>query len=115
MSDQYPVRTRRSYSRAFKLQVVAETREPGVSVAAVARRHGMNANVVFHWLRDRRFNAAEGPAAFLPVEAGPAAPLERTGLDERIDLVVELAEGARIPCRDTRSLRAVLRALRQTR
>ena len=40
---------RRSYSKAFKRRVVAETLEPGASVAAVARLHGLNANMVFLW------------------------------------------------------------------
>ena len=33
-------RKRRSYSKAFKRRVVAETLEPGASVASVARDHG---------------------------------------------------------------------------
>jgi transposase-like protein len=71
MFDHIPTRSRprRSYTRAFKLGVVAETREPGVSVAGVARRHGMNANVVFHWLRDPRFNGESRPAASRVPEA----------------------------------------------
>jgi len=59
MLDQKPVRKRRIYSRAFRLQVLAETREPFVSVAEVARRHGMNANVMFNWLRDARRQAGD--------------------------------------------------------
>lgn len=43
------VRIRRS--AAEKRQIVEQTLEPGASVARVARAHGVNANVVFHWRR----------------------------------------------------------------
>mgnify|MGYP001357481015 CR=1 FL=1 len=39
-------KTRRRDSRVFKEQVLAECREPGASIAAVARRHGLNDNLV---------------------------------------------------------------------
>ena len=115
MFDHKPVRKRRSYSRAFKLQVLAETREPFVSVAEVARRHGMNANVIFNWLRDPRFGGSSAVTSFLPVKIGPAPvavtaqPISGPG----DDVFVELAAGARILCRDEPSLVRVLRALRQ--
>lgn len=32
-----------------KIAIVQETLEPGASVSAVARRHGVNANQVFGW------------------------------------------------------------------
>ncbi|WP_193371632.1 IS66-like element accessory protein TnpA [Pelagibius marinus] len=65
-------RKRRSYSTAFKRRVVSETLEPGVSVAAVARRHDLNANMVFLWRRDARFGPVRDAPAFLPVEIEPA-------------------------------------------
>ena len=34
-----------------KLRMVQETLKPGVSVAEVARRHGVNANLLFNWRR----------------------------------------------------------------
>ena len=42
---------RRLRSLAEKQQIVAETLQPGASVADVARRHGANANLVFVWRR----------------------------------------------------------------
>jgi transposase len=36
-----------------KLRVIAEARVPGASVAAVARKHGMNANLLFAWMRQQ--------------------------------------------------------------
>jgi len=59
---------RGSYSKAFKRRVVSETLEPGASVSAVARSHGLNANMVFLWRRDPRFGPGRNAASFLPVE-----------------------------------------------
>ena len=112
MTDHKPVRRRRSYTKAFKLQAVAETREPGVSVSEVARRHGMNVNVLFRWLRDPRFNVEP---MFLPVEVRAAAApvIDQPIVAERLDLVIELPGEARVRCRDEHALKIVLRALSQ--
>jgi transposase len=42
---------RQKHSHEKKLQVVAEALTPGASVAAVARMHGLNTNLVFSWIR----------------------------------------------------------------
>jgi transposase len=46
-----------------KRSICAQTRAPGVSVAQVARRYAMNANLIHKWLRDPRFapNEASRP------------------------------------------------------
>jgi transposase len=36
-----------------KLRIIAEARAPGASVAAVARAHGVNANLLFVWMRQQ--------------------------------------------------------------
>lgn len=46
-----PGRRRRSYSVEEKLRIVQETLKPGASVSVVARRHDINANMVFTWRR----------------------------------------------------------------
>ena len=46
--------TRRTRSVAERQRIVAEALAPGASVAAVARRHGVNANLVFKWIRSAR-------------------------------------------------------------
>lgn len=70
-------RTKRLWTDEEKRSICLQTTAPGVSVAQVARRYALNANVVFKWLRDPRFapettSALEGSAAedafFLPVE-----------------------------------------------
>lgn len=40
---------RRSFSEAFRRQVVAETERPGASIAGIALAHQINANVVHKW------------------------------------------------------------------
>lgn len=42
---------RRFRSLEEKRRIIAETRSPGGSVAAVARQNGVNANLVFAWMR----------------------------------------------------------------
>jgi transposase len=53
----------RVYPLAFKQQVVKETLEPGASVSIVARRHDMNANVVFEWRKQYREGKLVLPAS----------------------------------------------------
>lgn len=69
-------RRRRFWSDEEKRSICLQTTAPGVSVAQVARRYAMNANMIFKWLRDPRYMpdpetgevaAAETPC-FLPVE-----------------------------------------------
>ena len=45
---------RRTRSLDERKRIVEEALAPGVSVAAVARRHGLNANLVFKWIRRSR-------------------------------------------------------------
>jgi transposase-like protein len=51
---QIPVAGRRGgrYSAAFKAQVIAAARQPGVSTAAVALANGLNANLLRRWIAD---------------------------------------------------------------
>ena len=44
-------RERRMRSVDDKTRIVEESLAPGVSVAEVARRHGVNANLLFNWRR----------------------------------------------------------------
>jgi len=46
-------RSRRYHSEAFKLSVMTACQEPGASVAQVALNHGVNANQVRRWMRER--------------------------------------------------------------
>ncbi len=44
---------RQLWSIDRKRQIIAESFEPGASVAEVARRHGVNANLLFTWRRQQ--------------------------------------------------------------
>jgi transposase len=60
----------RTYAQEFKQQVIRETLEPGMSVSIVARRHDINANVVFAWRKQYR----EGKLVLPALEAAPSVP-----------------------------------------
>lgn len=45
-------RTHRTYTPAFKAELVAACQQPGTSIAALANSHGMNANVLHRWLKE---------------------------------------------------------------
>lgn len=45
---------RRTRSLDERKRIVEEALAPGSSVAAVARRHGLNANLIFKWIRRSR-------------------------------------------------------------
>ena len=60
-----------------KRSICGQTRVPGVSVAQVARRYSMHANLLFKWLREPKFSEDAGTVddtVFLPVEID-AAPI----------------------------------------
>jgi transposase len=82
---------RRTRSLDERKRIVEEALAPGVSVAAVARRHGLNANLVFKWIRRsregwgdrRRERAKDKPVVVSPPERdGPAfVPVKLLELD----------------------------------
>lgn len=82
------VQRRRRWSVEEKCRIVAETREPGATVAEVARRHDVHANQIYAWRRlyepDPGGSGAEAllaePAAFVPVTvvSDLASPGEET-------------------------------------
>lgn len=105
-----PGRRRRSYSREFKAQIVETCLRPGTSVAAIARQHNINDNMVHRWIREAEQAAssvvsrASLPAsieantistcatpAFVPVQVSTTSPeriqleLIKNGLNVRID------------------------------
>src|SRR5882672_7446667 len=93
-------RRRRLWSDDEKRQIVAETLAPGASVSVVARRHDLNANMLFTWRRQMGtaalVPAGEGvkfvPAA-IAVEAAPAVS-PASSVAGRMEIV--LAPGDRV-------------------
>jgi transposase len=75
-----PVR-RRHRSKQERRRIAEESLEPGVSVAVVARSHGVNANQVFHWrklLRDGRLDVKPAGVQLMPVRIAEVAGDERS-------------------------------------
>lgn len=107
---------RRGWSGEAKQRIVAETYEPGASVSLVARRHDLNANMLFTWRRQARAAAsiAFGEAVrFVPaaIAAQPAATAASVRIG-RMEIV--LAGGERVivgPDVDTAALARVVEAL----
>ena len=118
---------KRFWSDEEKRSICEQTCAAGVSVAQVARRYSMNANLIHKWLRDPRFtpgNAREDDIAveetgFLPVEIeGVASSTSFTHLPlsppdavnplsaHRVDIT--LSDGRRILVEGTTALSAVL-------
>jgi len=66
---------RRTWSAAEKLEIVAESYDPGASVCGVARRHGLTPQQLFTWRREARKRLeAEAPPAFVPAVVGGPEP-----------------------------------------
>jgi len=95
-------RRRRHHSAEFKARVVAACRKPGVSIAAVALDHRLNANLLRRWVVTAERTEAADPgvarpavlaasmpstAAFLPVE------VPRSLVATVPEIVIELRRG----------------------
>ncbi len=62
-------RTRRLWTDDEKRSICFQTAAPGVSVAIVAQRYAVNANLIFKWLRDPRY-APDPALGFADVRGG---------------------------------------------
>ncbi|WP_375570118.1 transposase [Seohaeicola saemankumensis] len=115
---------KRVWSDEEKASICTQARVVGVSVAQVARRYAMNANLIHKWLRDPRFSS-EDPVADLPVPEGVTIlPVEVAGMTsasaapilpnpstsptmvQRLDIT--LSDGRRILVEGATALSAVL-------
>lgn len=74
-------RKKRFWSDDEKREICDQATTPGISVAQVARRYAVNANLIHKWLKDPRFAPSAAAvednfdtAAFLPVEVNVASP-----------------------------------------
>jgi len=119
-------RSRRRWTAEEKRRIVAETRAAGSSVSVVARRHDINANLLFKWKRLEEAGAPDPPLLegpeFVPIgvvgrtdDGGPALlaripglaegeyqdgsgePRRPTGLESRAGTIeIDLSDGARL-------------------
>jgi len=117
---------RRTWSDDEKRSICQQTAAPGISVAQVARRYAMNANMIFKWLKDPRFAPLPEDCAdkvpvdgFLPIEiddglpclgvpeeAVPVGVSSSTVSASRVDIT--LTDGRRILIEGPTSLSAVM-------
>lgn len=92
-----------------------QTLEPGASVARVARAHGLNANVVFHWRREYR-DGKLSEAGLVPVVVTGDAPSKRQHVSESASSIrIDLPGGAVISVEgnaDLALIRAIVESLR---
>lgn len=113
-------RRRRAWSADQKQRIIAESLAPGASVAEVARRYGLNSNLLFNWRRQEQ--AASGasaigePVNIVPMkvltDAAPAAPIAAPGSTGRMEIV--LVGGERIivgPDVDATALARIIKTL----
>ena len=120
---------RRTHSAEFKSQILAQCRQPGASVAAVAIAHGLNPNVVRKWLDGKNLKrmAAATPATapcvphlqFVPVELTKTEHREADAAASRHDIRIELERGGlrlKLQCAASAgpAYAALLRALADT-
>jgi len=89
-------RRNRKWPDEVKARIVAETLTPGISVNAVARRHGVPANHVSAWRKLARkgrlvLPAPEDPVEFASLMIGPVGdgPRCAVGAAERPEIVAE--------------------------
>jgi transposase len=86
---------RRRWTTAHKLKIVSESLAPHASVAEVARRHGLNPNLIYRWRHQARAGALSGAPegqsrfALVAVAAGSSAR-SLTRSDHHCDCVVEV-------------------------
>ena len=66
-------RRRRRHTAEFKASVIEECRRPGVSIAAVALAHGLNANMLRKWVIESEHKVVP-PAPSVPASEPPAMP-----------------------------------------
>ena len=120
---------RRRFTKEFRRQVVQETLAPGASVAGVALRHRLNANLVFTWRRKLLPTLAPARAksvkllpvtitdssATVPAPAGEPIASNRPVRRYRTRGVIDIElNGARLVVKgavDAEALRVVLAAL----
>jgi transposase-like protein len=80
---------RRKHSAELRAEVVQACRQDGASVAAIALRSGLNANLVHRWLREdgRSLDTdADSPGAQFMALQLPAPPVAGMSTDIRVEV-----------------------------
>lgn len=97
-------RTHRTYTPAFKAELVAACQQPGTSIAVLANSHGMNANVLHRWLKEHARTRCHQTNTSPPPSTPDSAPSMSEFIPLRLpsttpeavvaELKVELRKGA---------------------
>jgi len=114
---------RKRYDPEAKRELIVACLKPGVSVAAIALRYGLNANLLRTWIsrhqRERNLEAGhQVTARDLPAVASAfvqVVPHKRAAAVKRVGAVAKLPNGVRIELGDSgaEELAAILRLLWQ--
>jgi transposase-like protein len=70
------IKRRRRHTPELKQQVLGECEQPGVSVASIALRHGLNQNLIYRW---RRIQMQDAQNDFVRLPMTLPAPANPTG------------------------------------
>lgn len=107
---------KRLYSSAFKAWLVDQAHKPGISVAALALRHSVNANQLRHWMRQGHWQSAAPALLPVPLLPEPAPALTPPQAAHRTGGTLEIeVNGATVRLHgqvDEAQLRLVLALLR---
>lgn len=101
---------RRTFDPASKARLIESCLQPGASVAQLALDHGVNANLLWKWIRQHRLARKEtaviappSTPAFIPVEIEGTANEAVTRQDRLLDLRSD-EPGTRLPKSEARGL-----------
>ena len=107
-------RRRRSWTQDEKRRIVSESLQEGASIAEVARRHELNANLLFTWRRKMGvgLSVQNEPMPILPVTIAPGLTAEGHSPDAAGQMEIVLSEGDRIIVRADVEMAALTRVLK---
>ena len=111
-------RTRRLWTDEEKQLICLQTTAPGVSVAQVALRYTVNANLIFKWLRDPKYRPKPGTGSeeaglrILPVEIVKEAPVAPSMPAAGNQIEIDLAGGHRMRISGSYDPEALARLIR---
>lgn len=94
-------RRRRKHSDEFKANAVAVCMQPGMSMAAVAMDHGINANLLRRWVQEAEMKPGSAvvrpatiPAAKAPTSKALFVPVAMPAPAPPADIRIELQRGS---------------------
>lgn len=107
-------RRRRFWTQDEKRRIVEESLQEGASIAKVARRHELNANLLFTWRRKMGVapSVQNEPMPILPVTIARGLTGEGHNPDAAGQMEIVLSEGDRIIVRADVEMAALTRVLK---